>query len=111
MRASAFYLLTAFLSIRCGIATTIQLSAEETTFLNSHNLARSRYSAQPLVWSTTLASKAQSWASGCLFEHTDGTVGPYGENIAAGTGNFTAGDAMNMFMDGLREPSSMAVHA
>ena len=104
----ASYLVTALLTICCGIvlaATNVQLNAEESAFLQSHNLVRSRFDAQPLNWSTTLASKAQTWASGCRFEHSNGELGPHGENIAAGTGNFTARNAMNMFMDGLREPS------
>lgn len=111
----SFYLVTALLSISCGIvlaATNSQPNAEEIAFLTSHNLVRSRFNARPLNWSTTLADRAQTWASGCRFEHSNGQVGPYGENIAAGTGNFTDMDAMRMFMDGLREPSpSMAVYA
>ncbi|KAG9317359.1 CAP domain-containing protein [Chiua virens] len=98
-----FHLATLLLSICCGIvfaANSIQLDSEESNFLEAHNLVRSRYNAQPLDWSATLASKAQTWASGCLFEHTNGHLGPYGENIAAGTGNFTARNAMDMFMAG-----------
>ncbi|KAF8559183.1 PR-1-like protein [Imleria badia] len=97
----AFYSGTALLSIYCGIVLATQLDAEESAFLQSHNLARSRFDVQPLNWSTSLASNAQTWVSGCRFEHSNGKLGPYGENIAAGTGNFTAGNAMNMFMDGL----------
>lgn len=106
----AFYLVTALLSISCGIVLVDANSqpwadAEESAFLESHNLVRSGFNAQPLNWSTTLTGKAQAWASACRFEHSNGQLGPYGENIAAGTGNFTARNAMNMFMDGLRELS------
>ncbi|KAH0839825.1 CAP domain-containing protein [Lanmaoa asiatica] len=99
----AFYLVSAVLVCRGIVLAAInQLDAEEgAAFLKFHNLARSEFSAQPLNWTTTLASNARTWASGCRFEHSNGQLGPYGENIAAGTGNFTAEDAMKMFMDGL----------
>lgn len=97
----AFYWVTALLTVCCEIV----LAAEERAFLGSHDIFRSRFDAQPLNWSATLADKAQAWANGCCFEHSDGQLGPYGENLAAGTGNFTAEDAMSMFMEGLREPS------
>ncbi|KAJ3528656.1 hypothetical protein NM688_g7967 [Phlebia brevispora] len=31
--------------------------------------------------------KAQQWANGCVFQHSGGTLGPFGENLAAGTGS------------------------
>jgi len=34
-----------------------------------------------------LASKAQQWANGCVFQHSGGSLGPFGENLAAGTGS------------------------
>ena len=105
----AFYSFNAFLATCCGIILAATIDTEKSMFLTSHNLVRSRFDAQPLNWSTTLANKAQTWASGCRFEHSNGQLGPYGENIAAGTGNFTAGNAMEMFMDGLREPSLQIV--
>jgi len=40
-----------------------------------------------LTWSNDLASKAQQWANGCVFKHSGGTLGPFGENLAAGTGD------------------------
>jgi uncharacterized protein YkwD len=101
----AFYVVAVILSICCGFvlaANDSYLNANET-FLELHNFVRSSWYAQPLNWSTTLTANAQKWASGCRFEHTNGKLGPYGENIAAGTGNFTASDAMKMFMAGLGE--------
>ncbi|KAH7930665.1 PR-1-like protein [Leucogyrophana mollusca] len=72
--------------------------APSTVYLHAHNVVRSTYYAAPLTWSTDLASKAQEWASACQFKHTGGTLGPYGENIAAGTGNFSIIHAVNMFI-------------
>jgi len=40
-----------------------------------------------LTWSDNLASKAQGWADNCKFVHSGGTLGPFGENLAAGTGS------------------------
>jgi hypothetical protein len=66
---------------------------------------RAQHGAAPLTWSDELASKAQQWANGCVFEHSGGTLGPFGgtiswclvpvyfnqsrfaENLAAGTGS------------------------
>lgn len=104
----AFYVVAVILSICCGIvlaANDSYLDTNEQTFLEFHNFVRSGWYAQPFNWSTTLTTKAQQWASGCRFEHTNGQLGPYGENIAAGTGNFTPSDAMEMFMAGLGESS------
>ncbi|KZT74693.1 PR-1-like protein [Daedalea quercina L-15889] len=56
-------------------------------YLNDHNTARAQYGAAPLTWNDTLAAAAQQWANGCVFQHSGGTLGPYGENLAAGTGD------------------------
>ncbi|KIJ20379.1 hypothetical protein PAXINDRAFT_96589 [Paxillus involutus ATCC 200175] len=101
----AFLLVTALLSICCSlfVGATAQTAdtSTESVYLYLHNVIRSAFNAQPLIWSIDLASKAQEWASGCHFEHTDGQLGPYGENIAAGTGNFTIMNAMGMFTEDL----------
>jgi len=40
-----------------------------------------------LTWSDNLANKAQKWANGCVFQHSGGSLGAFGENLAAGTGS------------------------
>jgi len=40
-----------------------------------------------LTWSNTAAAAAQKWADNCVFQHSGGTLGPFGENLAAGTGS------------------------
>ncbi|KAF8807576.1 PR-1-like protein, partial [Phlegmacium glaucopus] len=62
-------------------------SADIQAYLTAHNSVRAQHGAVPLTWSDTMASKAQQWANGCVFQHSGGTLGPYGENIAAGTGS------------------------
>lgn len=74
-----------------------------STYLSLHNEFRKRYAANPLNWSTTLASAAQQWASNCQWGHSSMA---YGENIAAGTAeNFTAQSAFNMWASEARELS------
>lgn len=60
-------------------------SADSTTagsdidqYLSAHNSVRSQHGASPLTWSNTLASAAQQWADGCKFQHSGGSLGPYG---------------------------------
>jgi len=55
--------------------------------LSAHNTIRAQHGASDLTWSDELASKAQQWANGCVFQHSGGTLGPFGENLAAGTGS------------------------
>ncbi|KAI0669976.1 CAP domain-containing protein, partial [Trametes maxima] len=56
-------------------------------YLQAHNSIRSQHGASPLTWSDDLAAKAQQWANGCVFQHSGGSLGPFGENLAAGTGS------------------------
>ncbi|KAH8120126.1 CAP domain-containing protein [Phellopilus nigrolimitatus] len=62
-------------------------SSDIATYLSTQNTARSQHGASPLSWNDTLASAAQTWANKCVFKHSGGTLGPFGENLAAGTGN------------------------
>ncbi|TDL28682.1 PR-1-like protein [Rickenella mellea] len=56
-------------------------------YLTAHNTIRAQHGASPLTWSNNAAAKAQQWANGCVFKHSGGTLGPFGENLAAGTGS------------------------
>ena len=47
-------------------------------YLNAHNTVRAQHDAVPLTWSDNLASKAQKWANRCVFQHSGGTLGPFG---------------------------------
>lgn len=62
-------------------------SSDINAYLSAHNNVRAQHGAQPLTWDDNLASKAQQWANGCVFEHSGGSLGPFGENLAAGTGS------------------------
>jgi len=55
--------------------------------LEFHNTIRAKHGATPLTWSNEAAGKAQQWANNCQFHHSGGSLGPFGENLAAGTGS------------------------
>lgn len=68
-------------------------------YLKSHNDARAQHGAADLTWSVELIAAAQKWADGCKFEHSAGLLRPFGENLAAGTGNFPIAAAMALWID------------
>ena len=89
------------------------VSADEINdYLSDHNSVRAAHGANALVWNQTLSDKAQQGANGCVFQHSGGTLGPFGgkclpsgiipcllkdchtENLAAGTGNYTIDDGV-----------------
>jgi len=64
--------------------------------LNGHNDFRASHGASRLTWDGTLVDYAKNHASRCAFQHSGG---PYGENLAAGTGAFTVTDGIKMWTD------------
>ncbi len=76
-------------------------SRQIDAFLTAHNDVRQKYGVPPLKWSNSLAAKATFWADRCILKHSNGILGDlnYGENIAAGTGNFTIDDAVASFIN------------
>ncbi|QRV83369.1 cysteine-rich Secretory family protein [Ceratobasidium sp. AG-Ba] len=78
------------------ISSAIQTMAN--AYLDAHNSFRAKHGARALVWSPTLATKAQNWANGCVFKH-----GSVGENLAAGTGNYGAADAVKGWTDEIKD--------
>ncbi|KAF8912841.1 CAP domain-containing protein [Gymnopilus junonius] len=62
-------------------------NADIQAYLAGHNTIRAQHGASPLTWNDNLASKAQQWANNCKFVHSGGSLGPFGENLAAGTGS------------------------
>ena len=47
-------------------------------YLSAHNTVRAQHGAVALTWNDEAASKAQQWANGCVFQHSGGSLGPYG---------------------------------
>merc|ERR1711971_1394209 len=69
-------------------------------FVNAHNAARKEVDVVPLVWNNTLAAYAQKYANkrsaDCAMQHSEG---PYGENIAAGSWDLSAKEAVDMWLE------------
>ncbi|KAJ7293291.1 CAP domain-containing protein [Mycena rebaudengoi] len=73
--------------------------ADREAYLKGHNTIRAQHGAKPLVWDNGAAAKAQEWANKCTNEHSGGTLGPLGENLAAGTGSFSIAEAVKAWTD------------
>jgi len=70
-------------------ATTLSRRASSDKFLSAHNAIRAEHGAADLLWSEKLAAMATTWAEGCNFSNTGGSLTSdfvYGELIIAGTG-------------------------
>ncbi|RID77528.1 hypothetical protein BRARA_A00433 [Brassica rapa] len=70
-------------------------------FLAAHNQARAEVGVGPLRWDNQVAAYARNHANqrksvGCSMEHSSG--GPYGENIAWGSGNLSGVEAVEMWV-------------
>ncbi|KAJ7284081.1 PR-1-like protein [Mycena rebaudengoi] len=68
-------------------------------FLSAHNTERAEHGAPNLVWNSTLAQAAKTWARSCQLKHSDGSLldRPYGENLVAATGDFSIEEAVAQF--------------
>ncbi|XP_052193941.1 pathogenesis-related protein 1A-like [Diospyros lotus] len=70
------------------------------TFLDIHNKYRAVDGVKPLVWNKTLEGIAVKYSTkkstNCEMVHSDG---PYGENLAQGSGDFGAAEAIKLWVD------------
>ncbi|KAI3807851.1 hypothetical protein L1987_23787 [Smallanthus sonchifolius] len=68
-------------------------------YLNAHNAARAQVAVGNMVWNPTLATYAQNYANqrkgDCNLIYSGG---PYGENLAKGSGQFTGTAAVNLWV-------------
>ncbi|KAL9371184.1 hypothetical protein Peur_036324 [Populus x canadensis] len=68
-------------------------------YLNAHNAARSQVTVANIIWDNTVAAYALNYAnsriSNCDLVHSNG---PYGENLAKGSGSFTGAAAVNLWV-------------
>ena len=53
-------------------------AADISSYLSAHNSVRAQHGASNLVWNVTLAIAAQSWVNRCKFQHSGGSLGPFG---------------------------------
>jgi len=80
-------------------STSTVLDEVSQQWLDQHNTARAAHGAAPLTWDSTLANAASKWGNGCVFQHSGGTLGQFGENLAAQTGSLSPADAVQMWMN------------
>jgi uncharacterized protein YkwD len=73
--------------------------ADVEAYLRGHNTVRAAHGAVDLTWSDELAAAAQKWANNCQFKHSGGTLGPFGENLAAGSGSFSIEQGIKAWAD------------
>ncbi|KAJ9175049.1 hypothetical protein P3X46_013635 [Hevea brasiliensis] len=85
-----------------GRALIFSSYAQDTPhdYLNAHNQARIHVGVGPLTWDDKVAAYAQNYAnqriSDCNLVHSGG---PYGENLAWGSGDLSGTDAVKMWVD------------
>lgn len=69
-------------------------------YLNAHNAARAQVGVANITWDNTVATYALNYAnsriSDCNLVHSNG---PYGENLAKGSGSFTGVIAVNLWVN------------
>ncbi|ESQ47923.1 hypothetical protein EUTSA_v10022205mg [Eutrema salsugineum] len=89
-------------AIAISYSLTVPSLAEDwkQDFLEAHNEARNEVGLSPLVWDDEVAAYASSYAnqriSDCAMVHSNG---PFGENIAWSSGDMSAEDASEMWID------------
>ncbi|KAK2987452.1 hypothetical protein RJ640_018589 [Escallonia rubra] len=68
-------------------------------YLDAHNSARANVGVGAMTWDNTVAAYAQNYANqrigDCNLVHSGG---PYGENLAKGSGTFTGTAAVNLWV-------------
>ncbi|KAL3580361.1 hypothetical protein D5086_018196 [Populus alba] len=68
-------------------------------YLNAHNAARSQVTVANIIWDNTVAAYALNYSnsriSNCNLVHSNG---PYGENLAKGSGSFTGTASVNLWV-------------
>ncbi|KAL0958753.1 hypothetical protein HGRIS_014077 [Hohenbuehelia grisea] len=73
---------------------------DKAAYLAAHNSYRKSRGAKSLAWSDDLAASAQKWANRCVFEHSRGAVGDYGENLVYSSApNFSIEYGIKMWTD------------
>lgn len=68
-------------------------------YLNTHNTPRNQVGVGNIVWNNTVATYALNYANSrkgdCNLVHSNG---PYGENLAKGSGSFSGTAAVNLWV-------------
>lgn len=92
-----------FLLVNCvmGLALLEPSHAQNTQqdYVDSHNAARKAVGVANVTWNSTVAAYAANYASSrkadCSLVHSNG---PYGENLAKGSGSFSGKAAVDLWV-------------
>ena len=87
------------------------LTDEAQAYLDAHNAVRAKHGATSLSWSVDLQAAAQRWANGCKLAHSGGSLGPFGENLGAGTGDFPIETVVDLWAEDVCEFSVILISA
>ncbi|KAL1557869.1 basic form of pathogenesis-related protein 1-like [Salvia divinorum] len=86
--------------VALSLSQQIHAQNRPEDYVDAHNVARATVGVGPLVWNETVAEYARAYAevrsNDCDMRHSDG---PYGENLAAGSWNVSAEEAVDMWLD------------
>lgn len=91
-------------------STPVAPQVDPQVYLDAHNDVRRRARVSDLEWSNDLQGKAQAYANQCQLKHSDGSIGPFGENLAAATGTFGARRAVALFVKDKGETDHSALY-
>ncbi|XP_059644305.1 pathogenesis-related protein PR-1 type-like [Cornus florida] len=87
--------LAIFCALNLAMVPSSQAQNSPQDYLNTHNAARSAVGVGEMTWDNFVAEYAQNYANersqDCALQHS--TNGPYGENLAIGSGDFMTGKA------------------
>ncbi|XP_074310355.1 pathogenesis-related protein 1B-like [Silene latifolia] len=95
------YLFSCLIIVTIALIEISHAQNSPQDYVDAHNAARDAVGVGPIEWDDTVAAYAQEYANSrindCLLEHSSG---PYGENLAQGSGDFMTGiEAIKLWVD------------
>ncbi|VVB10493.1 unnamed protein product [Arabis nemorensis] len=101
MKMFSSYHTFSLLAIALVLAFAVPLKAQNTAedYLKAHNRARARVGVGPLVWNTTVADYALSYAKQRLDCRLILSNGPYGEVLVLGATDLSAEEAVTVMVN------------
>jgi pathogenesis-related protein 1 len=89
-------LLTVALAGAASASPFLHFRDDTSQYLDPQNSLRAQKGAVAFTWNQTLADYAKKVSNTCVFKHSGG---PYGENLAAGSGNFPISSGIKAWTD------------
>ncbi|XP_054801397.1 pathogenesis-related leaf protein 6-like [Prosopis cineraria] len=96
---TSFSLVCLFILLYLCLFPISEAQNSQQDYLNAHNVARAEVGVANIIWDDTVATYALNYVnsrkSDCNLVHSGG---PYGENLAKGSGSFTGTAAVNLWV-------------